>query len=308
MESRTAEKPSIQNDPLKEALHRLGPAPSSGPPSGRTTETLEPPQKPKTRRGVFEGDAAAIELRARLAQARNGIQRVAARDPAPSRLGAALRFIGFILAAAVLACAAGYIVGAARLSTESARLAKPARLAAASSEADMPLAPPAPEAPRNAQDRTSEHLTSEHRTSEPQTAAIDGAPAMSGRAPGSDDAVAVDAAQQPGPPASSSAPQPPLPQPEASDIAARMKIGTDLIAAGDVAAARTMFECVAEAGDAAGAFALAETYDPAVLGTLHLRGGITPDPALARRWYERAKDLGSSAAPERIARLKQNPE
>lgn len=87
-----------------------------------------------------------------------------------------------------------------------------------------------------------------------------------------------------------------------------MKIGADLMAAGDVAAARTMFERVAEAGDEAGAFALAETYDPTVLRTLHLRGGITPDPVRARRWYEKAKDMGSSAAPERIARLTQNPQ
>jgi TPR repeat protein len=33
------------------------------------------------------------------------------------------------------------------------------------------------------------------------------------------------------------------------------------------------------------------------------KGGITPDIALAQRWYEKAKELGSSAAPERIARL-----
>jgi hypothetical protein len=54
--------------------------------------------------------------------------------------------------------------------------------------------------------------------------------------------------------------------------------------------------------------ALAETYDPAVLGTMRLRGGITPDPALARQWYEKARDMGAGAAPERIARLTQNPQ
>jgi TPR repeat protein len=73
--------------------------------------------------------------------------------------------------------------------------------------------------------------------------------------------------------------------------------------AGDIAAARMMFERVAEAGDAAGAFALAETYDPTVLGAMRLHGGIVPDAAQARRWYERAREMGSSAAPERIERL-----
>jgi TPR repeat protein len=119
-------------------------------------------------------------------------------------------------------------------------------------------------------------------------------------------------------PASIGAPQPPeptgprtvrphpVPTPatvDASEIAARMKIGTELMASGDIAAARKMFERVAEAGEAAGAFALAETYDPVVLGTLRLRGAIMPDPALARSWYEKARDLGASAAPDRIARL-----
>ncbi len=222
---------------------------------------------------------------------------MAARDPAPSRLGAAFRFIGFIMVAAALAGAAGYVVGVARPPAKSARLSKSARLAAASTEADMPLAPLTPPPDRNP---------------EPQTAATDVAPAMSGRAPDDTvapgDAVEVEGAQQPGPPVPGSAPPPPLPRPDASAIAERMKIGSDLMAAGDVTAARTMFERVAEAGDAAGAFAVAETYDPSVLRTLHLRGGITPDPVLARRWYEKAKDLGSSDALERIARLKQNPQ
>jgi TPR repeat protein len=248
------------------------------------------------RRGLFEGDAAAIELRARLKQARGGIPPMAVRDPAPSRLGAAFRFIGFVMIAAALAGAAGYVVGTVKLSTKSARLAKSDLLAAASTEADMPLAPLMLPEPRNPPDHDSE----------PQTAAIDTATVTSDRA--SDDAPAGGGAQQPGRPASRPAPQPPLPRPDASGIAARMKIGSDLMAAGDVAAARTMFQRVAEAGDAAGAFALAETYDPAVLKTLHLRGGITPDPVLARRWYEKARDMGSSAAPERISRLRQNPQ
>jgi TPR repeat protein len=82
-----------------------------------------------------------------------------------------------------------------------------------------------------------------------------------------------------------------------------MKIGAELMANGNIPAARMMFERAAEAGDAAGAFALAETYDPAVLRRLRVRGGIAPDVALARRWYEKARDLGSVAARERISRL-----
>jgi hypothetical protein len=97
--------------------------------------------------------------------------------------------------------------------------------------------------------------------------------------------------------------RPSEPSLDASEIATKMKIGGELMAHGDITAARTMFQRAAEAGEAAGAFALAETYDPAVLRQLHLRGGIAPDLALARRWYEQARAMGSTAAAERIVRL-----
>jgi hypothetical protein len=68
-----------------------------------------------------------------------------------------------------------------------------------------------------------------------------------------------------------------------------------------------MFQPVAEAGEGTGAFALAETYDPIVLAALRLREDIMPDLVLARTWYERARDLGSLEARERISRLAQLP-
>jgi TPR repeat protein len=87
-----------------------------------------------------------------------------------------------------------------------------------------------------------------------------------------------------------------------------MNIGVELMTYGEVAAARVMFQRAAEAGDGAGAFALAETYDSLVLGGLRLREGIMPDLALARAWYERARDLGSLEARDRISRLAQLPQ
>ena len=130
-----------------------------------------------------------------------------------------------------------------------------------------------------------------------------------------DDVTSVDAAQRPTPSVTeprrilpSPASQTPASVQDASEIAAKMKIGAELMASGDITAARMMFQRAAEAGEAAGAFALAETYDPVVLRRLRLRGGITPDVALARSWYEKARDLGSIAAPERIVRLTQIPQ
>jgi TPR repeat protein len=76
------------------------------------------------------------------------------------------------------------------------------------------------------------------------------------------------------------------------------KRGAEFMANQDVSAARMMFQRAAEAGDAAAAFALAETYDPSVLKKLGATG-IKPDIALAHKWYEKAEALGSTAAPER---------
>ncbi len=95
---------------------------------------------------------------------------------------------------------------------------------------------------------------------------------------------------------------------EAAEIKLMIKSGLEYMANGKVGAARLMFQSAAEAGEAAAAFALAETYDPIVLEKLGVKGGITPDVAVAQRWYEKAKELGSSAAPERIARLTRRSE
>jgi TPR repeat protein len=84
-----------------------------------------------------------------------------------------------------------------------------------------------------------------------------------------------------------------------------MKNGAELMANGDIAAARLMFKRAAETGDAGAAFALAETYDPLVLRKLGTRVALMSDIALAQSWYKKARDLGSTLAPERIARLTQ---
>jgi TPR repeat protein len=95
---------------------------------------------------------------------------------------------------------------------------------------------------------------------------------------------------------------------DAAEIASMMKSGAELMTNGDVAGARLLYQRAAEAGEAVAAFALAETYDPLVLRKLNARGGIAPDVALAQSWYEKARDLGSATAPERLERLARLPE
>jgi hypothetical protein len=81
-----------------------------------------------------------------------------------------------------------------------------------------------------------------------------------------------------------------------------LKRGNELIASGDLAAARLVLQRVAEAGDARGALALAGTYDPMVLEKLAVHG-FAPDVAMARSWYEKAQQFGSADAPRRLEML-----
>jgi TPR repeat protein len=88
------------------------------------------------------------------------------------------------------------------------------------------------------------------------------------------------------------------------EITVLVKRGKDLIATGDLAAARLMLRKAADANNAEAALALAATYDPSVLRELKVYG-FTPDAAMARVWYEKAIELGSPAAPRRLEMLTQ---
>ncbi len=89
---------------------------------------------------------------------------------------------------------------------------------------------------------------------------------------------------------------------DSEDIAILVKRGNDLLADGDIAAARLLLRRAAEAGSAEGALALGTTFDPVALQRLGAIGAI-PDLAQARRWYQRAAELGSSAASQQLAGL-----
>jgi len=109
------------------------------------------------------------------------------------------------------------------------------------------------------------------------------------------------------PPPASPAPPKPAPPPRQLDpdeIAAMIKRARSLIAIGDIAAARLLLTRASDAQEPSAAFLLAQTYDPAVLGAQDARS-ITPDPAAARNWYQRAAQLGSTDAQQRLAQMKE---
>jgi hypothetical protein len=88
----------------------------------------------------------------------------------------------------------------------------------------------------------------------------------------------------------------------ADELAALLKRARSLIAIGDIAPARLLLERAADAQEASAALLLAQTYDPAVLGTQDMRS-ITPDPAAARVWYQKAAQFGSPDAQQRLAQM-----
>jgi len=110
------------------------------------------------------------------------------------------------------------------------------------------------------------------------------------------------------PPAPAAAPQPAPPQLPArntDEIELMLKQGQDFVAAGDLATARIVLRRAAEAGAAAAALALGQTYDPKVLAKMGVRG-VVPDVEEARRWYETAQKLGSGEAARRLEQLARN--
>jgi hypothetical protein len=105
--------------------------------------------------------------------------------------------------------------------------------------------------------------------------------------------------EEPKPPISTvSAPR----QLDVEEIAFLLKRGKDLIAAGDLAAARLVLQRAADANDVEATLALAATYDPYVLRELKVYS-FAGDAGMARTWYEKAKQLGSSAALRRLEML-----
>jgi hypothetical protein len=258
------------------------------------TEATAVPWKRK-RHQDFEGDVAVAELRSRLALTPDRVPEPPLTAAPSSRI---LRMRYFAIAATAVGIASACL-WEFKLSTRMAEStpgpapavltqAPAATLAASERDVDVPAAPqPAISfAPADTHDEA-------RPTSGSHTTAIE--------APQQPATLRPQAVSRP------DALRPPAAADDAPLIAAKMKFGVELMTYGEVVAARVMFQRAAEAGDGAGAFALAETYDPLVLEELRLREKITPNVALARTWYERARDLGSLQARDRISRLAQLP-
>lgn len=82
-----------------------------------------------------------------------------------------------------------------------------------------------------------------------------------------------------------------------------MQKGAESIQLGDVMVARKFFRWAADLGAPEGATALAATYDANELLRMKTLTGVDPDAAEARKWYEKAYELGAAGATTRLERL-----
>jgi TPR repeat protein len=89
------------------------------------------------------------------------------------------------------------------------------------------------------------------------------------------------------------------PDRHAQDMFAR---GQSAERSGDISAARRFYVVAADQGHAAAALHLGRLYDPVFLSRTAM-GGIDPDPAAARHWYDLAAKLGDPDAPPLLQTL-----
>src|ERR671913_64584 len=112
-----------------------------------------------------------------------------------------------------------------------------------------------------------------------------------------------DAAPEPAPPAAEPTSDKPRTEKADPDLLRLMARASLLVTQGDIGAARIVLEHAAESGSAPALFALAETFDPAVLsawGTMGTQG----DAARAGDLYAKALAGGVAAAKDRLATLR----
>jgi hypothetical protein len=293
-------------------------------------------------KGSFEGDLAIKELRERMALAPDMPPEPPMRDEGGSVFGMVGRLAGLVTMAALGAYGFVWIstprdppldngfalaayerpaageesqspVDNANINTTGFRSAVYQPPPATSLRADTPrlrdeappvdrpqlLAPvpwPAPDAGRDLAIKPREIPTTGIAARSAAPAPADAA--LSRRPPSPAEAEIKTAPPAPAPPASA-------PRTDDDEIATLLARGRTYLANGDVSAARLAFRRAAEGGDAQAALALGGTFDPMVLKSLGAIG-VAADPVQARGWYQKAAELGSRDAPQRLDQLAQS--
>jgi hypothetical protein len=99
-----------------------------------------------------------------------------------------------------------------------------------------------------------------------------------------------------------SEPRVPLRPEQRQALATLVSRGKELLRSGDFSSARLILQRAADAGDADAALALGSSYDPIILTRLGLRSQVA-NVDVARTWYEKAQEFGSTEASARLKTL-----
>jgi hypothetical protein len=100
--------------------------------------------------------------------------------------------------------------------------------------------------------------------------------------------------------------EPPVREINPNEVAGFVKRAQDLLATGDLQAARLLLLRAAQAHDARAALLLAKSYDPIVSKRLGM-ADAEPDLAQARNWYQKAEQWGASEARRELDALASYP-
>jgi hypothetical protein len=109
----------------------------------------------------------------------------------------------------------------------------------------------------------------------------------------------------PGPPVAARA-EPPVREIDPHEVAGFLRRGQELLASGDLQAARLLLLRAAQAHDAGAALLLAKSFDP-ILSKQFGMADAEPDLAQARNWYQKAEQWGASEARRELDALASYP-
>jgi TPR repeat protein len=91
-----------------------------------------------------------------------------------------------------------------------------------------------------------------------------------------------------------------------NEVAGFVRRGQELLASGDLQAARLLLLRAAQAHDAQAALLLAKSFDP-ILSKQFGMADAEPDLAKARNWYQKAEEWGASEARRELDALASYP-
>jgi hypothetical protein len=268
----------------------------------------------------FSGDRAMLDIQRQLVRNPDLIPEPVA-ESRPIAAPIVVRLCGVLGLATLIAwsmvCYSETLGGAPAVSADGASLAEPIDKAAsiASSEgfgrgdaspAQTPAAAPVQENIASAVPENAASVATSASLSAPQNVASTTSPSSSPLAITPDLGAAVSmpipAPQNIKSPPTDQENEPVVSRLDADEVETLLKRGKDLLADGDLVSARVLLRRAAESANAEAALVLGTTYDPLVIQRLGVLGAH-PDIDQARGWYQRAAELGSNSASQRLAGL-----